>query len=163
MEIGRKIIVLGCPGSGKSTFARKLRDKTGLPLIHLDNIWWMADRTHLTPDAFDRVLEKTLSGDQWIIDGNYRRTLEVRFRACDTAIFLDYDEETCLAGISERIGKKRPDIPWVENSLDPELVNFVRRYRSDDRPLVYALLEKYSERQIHILHTRAEAENWLFV
>lgn len=60
----KKIIVLGCSGSGKSTFSRKLQTLTGLPLIHLDNIWWKADRSHITREKFDRALEQILQGSE---------------------------------------------------------------------------------------------------
>ena len=59
-EIGNRIIVLGCSGSGKSTFARRLHACTNLPLIHLDNVWWKADRTHISRKEFDHRLEKLL-------------------------------------------------------------------------------------------------------
>ena len=161
MSVGNKIIVLGCSGSGKSTFAQKLHESTALPLIHLDNIWWKADRTHISREEFDRKLEAALSGDQWILDGDYSRTYEVRIRACETIFFLDYDEETCLSGIAERVGKKRPDMPWVDFQLDPELVNLVKNYRRDDRPAIYALLEKYPNKQVFVFKNRSEADRWL--
>ena len=157
----RKIIILGCPGSGKSRFALQLREKTGLPLIHLDNIWWKPDRTHITRDAFDRQLEKLLAGEDWIIEGDYSRTYEQRIRACRLIIFLDYEEKVCMEGILARVGKARPDIPWTEESLDPELVALVRRYRTENRPVLLALFEKYKDRALCIFHTRKEADRWL--
>ena len=161
MTIGRKILVLGCSGAGKSVFARRLRDKIGLPLIHLDNVWWRPDRTHISREEFDRRLDEILRGDAWILDGNYSRTYEPRIRACDTAIFLDYSEEVCMQGITERLGEDRPDIPWTEQSLDPELVELVRNFRAENRPPLLALLEKYPEKQVLRFSTRAETENWL--
>ena len=159
--LGKKIIIVGCPGSGKSTLAKALHDRTGLPLIHLDNIWWKPDRTHITREEFDRRLEELLRGERWIVDGNYSRTYEPRFRACDTVIFLDFDEEECMAGVSERVGKIRTDIPWTEDRLDPELVQMVRDYRTENRPVVYALMEKYPDRQVYIFSTRSQAWDWL--
>ena len=161
MSIGNRIIVLGCPGSGKSTLARRLSEKTGLPLIHLDNLWWRADGTHITREAFDDRLARVLSGDRWIVDGDFHRTCEARFMACDTVIFLDYDEATCLRGIAERVGTARPDIPWVETRLDPELVKLVRGYRDTNRPVIYELMQKYPDRQALIFQNRCEAERWL--
>ena len=160
-KIGNKVIILGCSGSGKSTFARKLQEKTGLPLIHLDNIWWKADRTHISRDEFDRRLEEILAGEKWIIDGDYSRTYEVRFRACDTVFFLDFDEKQCMAGITDRIGKDRPDIPWTETGLDPELVELVKNYAENNRPVVHSLLEEYKEKQSIIFKSREEMDEWL--
>ena len=158
--IGDKIIVLGCSGSGKSTFAKRLHACTRLPLIHLDNIWWKPDRTHISRDEFDQRLAVLLQGEKWIMDGDYSRTYEVRFRACDTIIFLDYSEEECMNGIIDRVGKSRTDIPWVEHQVDPELVELVRNYNRDNRPILYSLIDKYPERQTLIFKTRSQADDW---
>lgn len=157
----KKVIILGCSGSGKSTFARRLQERTQLPLVCLDNVWWKPDRTHISRDEFDMALVNILATDEWIIDGDYSRTYEPRVKACDTVFFLDYSEESCMAGIQERVGKARPDMPWVENELDPELVELVRKYRSENRPVVLELLRRHREKEIHIFHSRAEADAWL--
>ena len=159
--IGKRIIVLGCPGSGKSTFASRLNERTGLPLYHLDNIWWLKNGTHITREEFDVKLEEILKTEKWIIDGDYSRTYEARIRSCDTIIFLDYSEDECMKGITERVGKRRPDIPWVEDSLDPELVETVRNYRKDNRPVLYSLFRKYPDKKTVIFRTRAQADSWL--
>ena len=103
----RRIIVIGSPGSGKSTFARKLRDKTGLPLYYLDMIWHKPDKTHITREEFDVKLQEILLQEEWIIDGDYGRTMEVRMQACDTVFLLDYPLELCLESVYERVGKER--------------------------------------------------------
>lgn len=161
MNYGNKIIVLGCPGSGKSTFSKKLHEVTQLPLIHLDNIWWKRDRSHISREEFDRKLGEILQGDKWIIDGNYSRTYEVRFKACDTVIFLDLSVEECMSGIKERVGKKRSDIPWTEQELDPELVKLVDNYDSDNRPVILSLMEEYSNKNRFIFQSRSAADEWL--
>ena len=161
MNYGNKIIVLGCPGSGKSTFSKKLHEVTQLPLIHLDNIWWKKDRSHISREEFDRKLGEILHGDKWIIDGNYSRTYEVRFKACDTVIFFDLSFEECMSGIKERVGKKRSDIPWTEQELDPELVKLVDDYDSDNRPVILSLMEKYSNKNRFIFQSRSAADEWL--
>ncbi len=159
--IGTRILVLGCSGAGKSVFARRLQEKTGLPLIHLDNVWWKPDRTHITRAEFDRQLAEIVGGDAWILDGNYSRTYEPRIRASDTVIFLDYCQETCMQGIMERVGEARPDMPWTEQTLDPELVELVLTFRSEARPKLLALLEQYPEKRLLTFQTRAQADAWL--
>ena len=79
----KKIIVIGCPGSGKSTFSKKLSEKTGITRYSLDKIWHKADRTTVTREEFDISLGKILDANAYIIDGNYNRTLERRFCSCD--------------------------------------------------------------------------------
>ena len=159
--IGNKVILMGCPGSGKSIFARRLGARTGLPVLHLDNIWWRADGTHISREEFDQALDELLQGERWIMDGNYGRTMEVRLRACDTAIFLDYPESVCMAGITARVGQPHSDMPWTETALDPELVALVQNYRRDSRPQVLSLLQKYPEKRSLIFTSREAAARWL--
>ncbi len=95
------------------------------------------------------------------MDGDYSRTYEVRVRAADTVIFLDYPEEVCMAGIVARVGQARPDMPWTETALDTELVAQVQNYRRDNRPTVLALLQKYPDKRSLIFTSREEAARWL--
>lgn len=157
----QKIVILGCPGAGKSAFALQLRRRTGLPLIHLDNLWWKADRTHVSREEFDRALAAVLDTDAWILDGDYSRTYEPRLRACDAVIFLDYDEAVCLEGVRARVGKPRPDIPWMEEALDPRFVEEVKRYRAKNRPVVLRLLERYEDKERYRFCSREQAADWL--
>ncbi len=163
MNLPKRILVLGCPGSGKSFFSARLHEKTGIPLVHLDNVWWREDRTHLTREEFDLQLESLLKTDQWILDGDYSRTYETRIRACGAIIFLDYSEAVCMDGIKKRIGKHRADIPWVETELDPELVAMVRNYRAENRRQLLSLFDKYPRKKLLVFHSRSEADDWLKV
>jgi len=157
----QKVLVIGCPGSGKSTFARRLQALTGLPLIYLDRLNWNADKTWVSPETLDARIKTALAGDRWIIDGNYTRTLELRLQACDTVFFLDYPLELCLQSVERRIGTVRPDMPWVEEALDPEFVDFIRAFPQTTRPNILTLLERYQDRAIYIFHSRAEADAFL--
>ncbi|MBR3769928.1 MAG: adenylate kinase [Lachnospiraceae bacterium] len=159
----QKVMVIGCPGSGKSTFARALHDITGLPLYHLDILYWNADRTIVSQDVFRARLADIIEKDNWIIDGNYGSTMELRMQSCDTVFFLDYPLDVCMKGITERRGKERPDMPWVEpeDDVDEEFIEFVKNYNSENRPAVLAFLEKYADREIFIFKSRNEADDFL--
>ena len=159
----KKVIVIGCSGSGKSVFSRSFASLTGLPLYHLDNIWWREDGTNISREEFDVRLGEILARDCWIIDGNYKRTMERRMAACDTVIFFDLPVETCVEGIKARKGKPRPDMPWrgAGDSDDAEFMSFVYNYGANNRPSVLTLLEKYSNKNIIIFKTRTEADEFL--
>lgn len=158
----RKVIVIGSSGAGKSTFARKLRDKTELPLYYLDMLWHKPDRTTVTREEFDAKLEKLLKQDQWILDGNFQRTLETRLMACDTVFLLDYPLEVCLVSVENRIGQKRDDMPWIETEFDPEFRQWIVNFQQKQLPQIYELLEKYlRQKDIVIFKSRQEADDYL--
>ena len=158
----QKVLVIGCSGAGKSTFARRLRDITGLPLYYLDRLWHRPDRTHITREEFDRVLAEWLARPAWILDGDYSRTLPQRLEACDTVFFLDFPLEVCLAGVENRRGVQRPDMPWVEEELDAEFLQYILDFGQAQLPAIRAMLEPYrGRRQILTFRSRAGADAWL--
>lgn len=157
----RKAIVIGCPGAGKSTFARRLRDRTGLPLYYLDMINHRPDRTTSSREEFDKRLAEIMSGDKWIIDGNYNRTLEVRFEQCDVVFLLDFPTEVCLAGAAERIGKKREDMPWIETEFDEDFRQWIMDFPQNGLPKIYGLISEYRDRKsIYIFRSREDTEDY---
>ena len=157
----KKIIVIGCPGSGKSTVSRVLHNKTGIPLYHLDMMYWNADKTTVEKSVFLERLSAVLEKDEWIIDGNYGSTMELRMAVCDTVIFLDYPLDVCLDGIKDRRGKPRSDMPWIETEEDAEFIEFIKSYNEQQKPKVFELLEKYSDKNIIVLESREEADAFL--
>ncbi len=157
----KKVIVIGCPGSGKTTFAEKLRDKIGLPLYYLDAIWHKPDRTHISREEYDARLAEILALDSWIIDGNYSRTIESRLSACDTVFLFDLPVEVCIDGAISRLGKKRYDMPWIDTELDPNLKKEIEDFPSKNLPTIYTLLEKYNDKNIIVFRHRAEADEFL--
>lgn len=160
----KKAIIIGCPGSGKSTFARALQEQTGLPLYHLDMMYWNADRTVVSREVFLDRLQEVLKKEVWIIDGNYHTTMEQRMAACDTVFFLDYPMEVCLEGVDARKGQSRPDMPWTESvdeETDEEFLAFIRRFEQDIRPQILELLEKSENKNIVVFHSREEAQAYL--
>ena len=157
----KKIIVIGCPGSGKSTLSRELHSRTGIPLYYLDMMYWNADKTTVEKCVFHERLSGVMSQSEWIIDGNYGGTMELRMAACDTVIFLDYPLCICLDGVRQRRGKPRSDMPWIETEEDSDFIEFIKKYNEQQRPKVMALLEKYSDKNIIIFKNREEADEFL--
>src|SRR5215218_8542893 len=110
----RRVLVLGSGGAGKSTFAARLAERTGLPLIHLDAEYWRPGWTGSPKREWLEKVERLTGGDEWIMDGNYGGTLQKRLAAADTVIFLDLPRIVCLARVVRRRlrfhGRTRPDM-----------------------------------------------------
>ena len=158
----KKIIVIGCPGSGKTTFAEKLKDKIGLPLFYLDAIWHKPDRTHISRDEYDARLAEILALDSWIIDGNYSRTIESRISACDTIFLFDLPVEICLDGAISRLGKGRYDMPWIDTELNPNLKREIEEFGDKNLPTIYALIDKYNaDKTVIVFKSREQADAFL--
>lgn len=129
----RKVLVIGSPGAGKSTLGKALARLTGLPLYHLDALYWKPNWAK-TPNAeWDELLRRLVAEPAWIIDGNYGRTLDIRIQAADTVIWLDKPRLLCEWRVIKRrvtaIGRVRSDMgdDCVERLLvDREFVAFLR-------------------------------------
>ena len=159
----KKIIVIGCPGSGKSVFSGELHKITGLPLYHMDMLYWNEDKTPVPKDVFHQRLRHAMASEKWIIAGNYGSTMQLRLEKCDTVFFLDYPLDICLAGVRERAGKPRSDMPWTEDPEheDEEFISFIKSYNSKSRPVITELLGKYPNKNIVIFKQRSDADEFL--
>ena len=163
----KKVLIIGCGGAGKSTLARRLGEKTGLPVVHLDQIWWEPGNwQHLSREEFDRRLALELEKPRWILDGNFNRTMEVRLEACDTVIYLDYSRWVCLGSWIGRVirnrGKARPDMAeGCGEWFDPEMAKWIWTFNSKNRQRYYSLLDGLEGKQVIILKNRKQAEQLL--
>lgn len=160
MKQGR-ILVIGCPGSGKSNFARRLAAVLDIALVHLDMLYWNADQTTVSREVFIARLREAMKADCWILDGNYASSLEMRLECCDRVFFLDYPVEICLEGIRERMGKPRDDLPWIETGYDAEFLSLVREFPEKTRPQILEWMRRYPEKQWIVFSNREEAEQYL--
>lgn len=156
----QRVLIIGCSGSGKSVFARKLAAVTHLPLYYLDMMWHRADRTTVSRSEFDQALAAILARCRWILDGNFQRTLAKRLERCDTVFLFDLPLADCLAGVEARIGRKRPDMPWVETAFDPDFKQWILNFRQDRLPGIMEQLAKAECAKV-VFKSRDEADKYL--
>ena len=127
--MGKKILIIGCPGSGKSYLSIKLASKTKIPCFHIDNLYWNFDKTHVEREELIKKYQDILCLDEFILEGNYQGTLEYRVKYADTIIFLDFPLDECIEGIRARTNKPRSDIPWIQTEVDAEkLIDWIREF-----------------------------------
>ena len=161
----RRVLVLGCPGAGKSTLARSLGEALSLPLVHLDKLWWKSGWVNRTEGEFDALLDAVLLGEEWVIDGNYLRTLPRRLERCDAVVLLDYPRRVCLLRALRRIlswrGRTRPDMAAdCPERLDGEFVRWIWEFHRTQRPQVLELLDGWTGEK-HVFRSPKDCARFL--
>lgn len=158
-----RIVIIGCPGCGKSTLSRTLGEKLDLTVVHLDRLWWTKDQRHISREEFDARLENALKLDRWIIDGNYSRTMDIRLQYCDTIIWLDFSRWVCLWGIFKRYAlKKRESVSdGNPDRLDWEFIRYIWSFNKNNRVLNATRIAKSKHARAIILKNRKEVKKFL--
>lgn len=163
----RRVLVIGSSGAGKSVFAARLAERTGLPLIHLDAIYWSPGWIKTPTDAWTRTVDALLARDAWVMDGNYAGTLDRRLAACDTALFLDLPRTVCLwRAVGRRIvyhRRSRPDMrAGCDERLTWQFIRWIWEYPRERRPGVLARLAALRpDQRAVVLRSAAEIETFL--
>lgn len=162
-----RIMIIGCGGAGKSTLARALGEKTGLPVVHLDQIWWEPGNwQHLQREEFDRRLYAEMEKPRWILDGNFNRTIEPRLEKCDMVIYLDMSRFVCLKNWLGRVvknwGHARIDMAQgCKEWFDPEMAKWIWKFNKQNRSRYYDLLGRLEGKQIVILKSRRQVQQFM--
>ena len=158
----KRILVIGCPGAGKTFFSKRLGQILNIPVIHMDNLYWNKDKTSITTEELKAKLLPYLEKETWIIDGNYHHTLEMRLPYATDVFILDVPRKECIQGILNRINQPRDDIPWIEEEKDAtELIAWTASYGFRTKDEEIALLNKNKHLKVHIINSRQEANDYL--
>ncbi len=160
-------MVLGCCGAGKSTFARALSSIIGVEVIHLDQYYWKPEWTETVKSEWEKTVANLAKREEWIIDGNYGGTMDVRIERADTIILLDYSTVKCLWRVVKRIaryrGKVRPDMPdGCRERFDLEFLHYTATYNIRKRKKTLRKLSVLkSHKTIHIFKDDNESNQFL--
>lgn len=162
----QRVIIIGCGGAGKSTLARQLGDKTGLPVVHIDKLFWKPGWVEMPKDEFDILIRQEMDKPCWIMDGNFDRTIPERLNRCDTVIYLDFSRFTCLMGVIKRVlttyGTVRPDMgEGCPERIDLDFLKWVWNFNKNKREKYYRQLSEVTHAKVIILKNRREVRQFL--
>jgi len=144
----QRVLILGCPGSGKTTLAKQLGAVTGLPVVHLDRMYWRAGWVEPSKEEWFTQVRAVLAEQAWIMDGNYGGTMELRLQSADAVVFLDLPTEVCLWRVIRRVlsswGRDRADMAaGCAERLDLKFLLYVATFRTSKRAAILRRLERF--------------------
>lgn len=163
----KRVLVIGCGGSGKSTFTKKLHQATGLPAIHLDKHYWHPNWVESTPEEWEQRVRRLIAEPKWIQDGNYGGTMDIRFERADTIIYLQTPSWKCVWRVFWRTvknhGKTRIDMPaGCPERFQWKFLHYVAMYNKTRHPGILKRLEAVADtKAIHILTSNREQSQLL--
>jgi adenylate kinase family enzyme len=172
ISVGRRVVVTGMAGAGKSTFSRALSAKTGLPVIHLDVHFWKPGWVPTPDDEWREKQRGLLAGEEWIVDGNYHATLDLRLERADTVVFLDTPWWICAERALARGVRRRPagfELPvgcdesaWRRLRDESWLAWRIWRVRRSERERELAILSQHGKHvPLHVLRSRRAVRGFL--
>lgn len=165
--IMERISIIGSGGSGKSTLSKQLEKRLGLPIYHLDSLFWKPGWVETEHDEWRAIQESICLKSKWIMDGNYGGTLDVRLKYSDTVIFLDINRFTCLFRAIQRsiksYGKTRPDMAeGCKEQFDIGFAKWILDYPKNKKPQILELLHSLpSDKRVIILKSASEVRKFL--
>ncbi len=161
-----KIMVIGSPGSGKTTFSLELSEILDIPVTHLDRLFWRDNWVSVDDTEFDRQLTDEVCKNKWIIDGNYDRTINVRLENCDTVIYLDYPAIVSVFGYLCRLysnrGTSRADMGgYCPEKFDFEFLKYIISFNIHKRRKYRDMLKDTKNKNIYIFGSRRTGRKFL--
>jgi adenylate kinase family enzyme len=163
----KKVAVIGCGGAGKSTFSRILSEVLNIPVYHLDKLNWKPGWIPTPKDEWDNLMKNLVSEEEWIIDGNYGRTLDTRLNNADTIVFLNMPMYLCIFRIVKRRfmyhGKSRPDMDeGCPEKLDINFIKWVWGYNKNQKPRILKKLNKLpNKKKVIIFNSSSEVDKFI--
>ncbi|MBV9242185.1 MAG: DNA topology modulation protein [Acidobacteria bacterium] len=162
----KRVVVIGSGGAGKSTFSRKLGEITGLPVVHLDKLYWHSGWVKTPREEWLPVVEREMAKPEWIMDGNYGNTRVMRMQAADTIILLDLPRYVCMYRILKRAltyrEGSRPDMAdGCREKIDPEFILWVWNYKNRGREHAMREISELEGKRVVILKNQKQIDEFL--
>ena len=161
-----RVLVIGSNGAGKSTFSYHLAKKTGLPLIHLDQIHWHGSWERRPAEEFEAIVLSEAQKPCWIIDGNNVKSLYQRIPFADTVFWFEFSPIVCFFNILKRVcmhhGKVRPDMPdQCIEKLSFKFFHYAWNFNRSNRQRITSLLSKNHQLVVIRFTNRRQANKYL--
>ena len=155
----KRILIIGSNGAGKSTFSYRLAERTKLPLIHIDKLYWR-NYWEITPKReFEELVCAQAQKPEWIIEGNNIGSLEQRLKYADTVFWFEFPPFLCVWNVLKRQlqyrGKVRPDLPdQCVSKLNLRFLRDVWRFNKKNHARIAEKLETSQAQVIHFSNYR---------
>lgn len=160
----KKILIFGSCGAGKSTFAKRLHELLGIEIIHLDQHYWKPNWTKTESEEWQKRIAEFIRGEQWIMDGNYRSTMDLRLPQADTVIWLDFPPVVCFYRLfKRRLKNNRVDeLDGCRERVTFELLKWVlwKFPRENRKDIIKRLESVKNEKAVYVLRSNEDIESF---
>ena len=151
----RRVVILGCSGSGKTTLASALSERLGLPVIHMDTLFYDPGWKPRDAGLFRETLAAAVEGETWITDGHFAETLDLSVPRADLVLFVHQPRWLRLWRVTWRWmtagGRDRPDLPrGCPEQFDWPLLKWIWGFERNVRPVTEAALAGYAAPVVHL-------------
>lgn len=161
------MMIVGCCGAGKSTLSRKLGELLSIELIHLDQLFWNPNWVKTPPPEWATKVETVAAKENWIIDGNYGGTMDIRIKRATHIVLLDFPRWLCMYRVVKRIlknhGQVRPDMPaGCRERFDLEFLHYVYHYKRTRVPGIQKKINVVKEsKKVYVLYNDHEVADFI--
>ena len=165
----KRIVILGSSGTGKTTLGRRLGEKLGINVLHLDSVYWEKDWANIDKIEFDRYMKQYLTKhDNWVIDGNYTNNKHFKYRLdlADAIIVLDFGRQVSLQGIHMRADEFKHQVrsdmaEGCVEGIDQVFLQYVAGFHKVKSKYLKAIVKQYdNKKQVLIFKNRNELYDW---
>ena len=156
-----RVAVVGSGGAGKSTSARRLGDRLGLRVIHLDEHYWQPGWVATPSDEWHAVQRELIAGERWIVDGNYGSTLDLRLERADTVVVLALPRWRCLLGVLRRWLRyygRDVQAPGCPERVELAFLRWVWNYPTTGRARLQAALAAHADDQTRVIEIQTPVQ-----
>lgn len=159
-----RILIFGPPGSGKSTIARQLSEKLEIEAIHLDCYYWKPGWEESDPSEWSKTVSELMQRDEWVMDGNYLRSLRERLDKATDVLYLEISLIKSVYRVFSRwmkyFNQNRPDMgEGCIEKMDLEFIKWVFYFKKQVEPAIFQKSSNHPN--FRLIKSKLDLKNWL--